>query len=261
MEYLYISPEHFKIFLLVFIRVASVLLLFPFFDSDTIPGLIKAGLTLVIAFIIYPSVPVNMEQFPTHVFQIPILILSELIIGLALGTVLRMFYTATQIAGQLIGFQAGFGMMNVVDPQSGTSGVVTSSLGLMAVSLIFLLLNGHHVLIMGLIESYRLVDIGSIYIKPGLLKHLSSLSADMFILGLKIGAPAVAALLFVSVAFGLSAKFSPQMNILIVAFPIKIAVGLFFFGMTLHIILLITRSYVSQFDKILRGLLTLLGGG
>ena len=85
--------------------------------------------------------------------------------------------------------------------------------------------------------------------------------ADMFVLAIQMGSPAIVALLFTSAGFGITAKFVPQMNILIAAFPVKIAVGLVFFGMSLQIIFLITQGYISRFPGLMSSLLAWLGGG
>jgi flagellar biosynthetic protein FliR len=131
----------------------------------------------------------------------------------------------------------------------------------MTVLVIFLLLNGHHAVISALAESFQIIGIGMISLKQGFLARILSLSTDMFVLGIKIGAPAIGALLFTSAAFGICARFLPQMNVLIAAFPVKIAVGLFFFGVTLKILAILTRSYLGSFQALLTSLLSWMGSG
>jgi flagellar biosynthetic protein FliR len=87
------------------------------------------------------------------------------------------------------------------------------------------------------------------------------MGADLFLLAVKIGAPVIASLAFVSVGFGLVSKFSPQMNVMIVAFPLKIVAGLVLFGLTLQIIVIATRGYVGGFKEVLMSLLFYAGGG
>jgi flagellar biosynthetic protein FliR len=90
---------------------------------------------------------------------------------------------------------------------------------------------------------------------------MMGLMANMFVIAIKMGAPAIIALLFTSAAFGLAAKFVPQMNILIAAFPVKIAVGLTFFALSLFAIELLTRAFLEQLPGLLSSLLAWLGGG
>lgn len=256
-----VSPEEFKVFLLVLVRVSVVLFLFPIFGSRMFPNLAKAGLALMIAMLLYPVVVVDVGDFPENSIDILILIVSEILTGFTLGLSVRIFLGAIQMAGQVIGFQMGFSMINVIDPQLGTNVSIIEQIGYWIVLLLFLTLNGHHILISSLADSYRIVGVGFFMLKKGLLEYIISLTVDMFILGIKIGAPAIAALLFTSVAFGITAKFAPTMNVMIVAFPVKIAVGLVLFGFSLQIILIITRVYVGKFYTILSTLLVWISGG
>ncbi len=258
-EIIDISPDQFKIFLLVLTRVSVILFLFPIFGTQVLPGLVKAGLSLMISLGLYTVVTVDPRYFPDSIVGFTIFMVSELIIGAILGLSVRMFLSAVQLAGQLISFQMGFAMINVIDPQTGGQVSILDEIGYWMVLLIFLLLGGHHIMIYALAESFQLIDMGMISLNKELLMKFVTLSSDIFIISLKIGAPAIVALLFVSTAFGLSAKFSPQMNILIAAFPIQIVVGLIFFGITLQIIVIVTRSYLLQLPHLFITILTLLG--
>ncbi len=261
MELFYFSPAQFKIFILILTRVSVVLFMFPLFASSMIPALVKAGLAMVMTLILFPVVPVDPRFFPENIVDTGILIVSELFIGLVLALSVQLFFGAAQLAGQLIGFQMGFSIINVLDPQTGTQVSIIDQIGFEVVFVIFLLLNGHHALIHALVESFRIVHFGSIDLHPGFLARVVELSADMFMLAVKMGAPAIAALLFTSVAFGICAKFMPQMNILIAAFPVKIVVGLFFFGLSFQVIALLTESYFSRFPALLTFLLKSAVGG
>jgi flagellar biosynthetic protein FliR len=261
MELFYFSPEQFKIFLLILIRVSVVLFMFPLFGSSMIPALVKAGLAIVMTLILFPVVQVDSRIFPENIVSAGILMVSELFIGLVLALSLNLFFGAVQLAGQVIGFQMGFAIINVLDPQTGVQVSIIDQIGFQVVLVIFLLLNGHHALISALAESFQIADFGTIALHPGFLARVINLSADMFMLAVKMGAPAIAALLFTSAAFGICAKFLPQMNILIAAFPVKIVVGLFFFGVCLQITAILTESYLNDFPVLLTSLLKWVVGG
>jgi flagellar biosynthetic protein FliR len=148
--------------------------------------------------------------------------------------------------------------MTVLDPQSGAQVSITDQLAAMVALAIFLAFNGHHTVISTIAESFDLVDVGLISLKPQLLAQTLAMTADMFVLSIKMGAPAIAALLFTSAAFGVCARFVPQMNILIAAFPVKIIVGLVFLGVMFQIIMLLTESYLGRFPALLGSLLLLM---
>ena len=159
----------------------------------------------------------------------------------------------------MIGFQMGFAMINVMDPQTGTQVSIIDQIGYWVALLVFLSLNGHHTMITALGESFQLVDVGMVSLKGEFFSQMVKMSSDIFVVAVKIGAPAIAALLFTSAAFGISAKFAPQMNILIAAFPVKIIVGLIFFGVCLRIIVSMTQAFLVSFHPLLTTILTLLG--
>jgi len=261
MELLTYSPQQFQIFLLVLIRVSVVLYLFPVFSSTMIPATVKAGLALAMTLVLMPIVPVDPARFPESVPAVGMMMVAELFIGMVLGLSVRIFLVAVEYAGQTIGFQMGFSVINVLDPQTGTQMSIIGQIGSLVVLVIFLMLNGHHALIRGLVESFSRVDMGMISLQRGFFDQMMGLMAGMFVIAVKMGAPAIVALLFTSAAFGITAKFAPQMNILIAAFPVKIAVGLTFFGLSLISIELLTRAYLEQLSGLLSSLLTWLGGG
>jgi len=261
MELLTYSTEQFQIFLMVLIRTGVVLYLFPVFSSTMIPATVKAGLALAMALVLMPVVPVDPTRFPDSVPTVGMMMVAELFIGLVLGLSVRIFLVAVELAGQTIGFQMGFSIINVLDPQTGGQVSIIGQIGNLVVLVIFLMLNGHHALIRGLVESFSVVDIGMISLSRGFLDQMTALMSNMFIIALKMGAPAIVALLFTSAAFGITAKFVPQMNILIAAFPVKIAVGLAFFSLCLFSIELLTRAYLEQLPGLLSSLLGRLGGG
>ena len=256
-----INPEEFKIFLLIVIRVSVVLFLFPIFGTPMMPNLLKAGLALLVSMLLFPLVGNSVGRFPETSVATGILLFSEFMIGLTLGLTFRIFLGAAQLAGQVIGFQMGFTMINVVDPQTGSNVSIIEQIAYWVVLLLFLLMDGHHVFLACIAESFRIVHVGLFMLKEGLLNRIIGLTVDMFVLGIKIGAPAIAALLFTSVAFGLTAKFAPTMNVMIVAFPVKIAVGLLLFAFSLKIVIVITRGYTSHFYELVLSLFVWIGGG
>ena len=261
MELLNFSPDHVKNFILILIRVSVVIFFFPLFGSRMLPVLVKTGLAMVLSLVFLPVVSLDPGLFPQSPMQGVILAVSELIMGLILGLTVNLFFAAIQLAGKMVGFQMGFAIVNVLDPQSGMQVSIIDQIGYWVALLTFLGLNGHHMLISALADSFRLVRLGSLTLQPGLFTSVLSMSGDIFSIAVKIGAPAFAALLFTSAAFGISAKFAPQMNILIAAFPVKIVVGLLFFGLSLQIIVHISRSFLGAYPRVLLSLLSWMGGG
>lgn len=256
MDIFSISYQEFKIFFLVLIRVSIILLMFPFFNARVIPVLSKAGLALIVAIILFPVLNNEMAAFPDTVFGVLQLIIAELIIGMVLGLLVQIFFEGVRMMGQLVGFQTGFAITNILDPQSGVQVSIFSNMAYMAAIVIFLLLNGHHILLSAIRESFKIIPVGSLGLNSAMLNKMILLYGEMFVIAIKIGAPAVAALLFVQVAFGLITKLMPQMNIMIVAFPVQIVVGLLFFGISLNVLLGFMERYLGGLGALLVNTMT-----
>ena len=245
MDILTISYQEYKAFFLVLIRVSVILVMFPFFSARVIPNLVKAGLALVITIVLFPVINNKMVEFPGTLLGIAQLILSEIIIGMTLGILVQMFFEGVRMMGQMVGFQTGFAITNVLDPQSGAQVSIFANTAYLVAIVLFLLLNGHHILLNALRDSFDIINVGSLSLNVGMLKKMTKISGDMFGIAVKIGAPPIAALLFTNVAFGLITKLMPQMNIMIVAFPVQICVGLFFFGISLNVLLRFMERYIE----------------
>jgi len=256
-----IDPVEFRTYMLVLLRVSILLFMLPVFSSNVFPNSLKMGFALVVSLLFYSVVDVDLSRFPTTAIATGLLILAEALIGLTLGLCLRMFFGSVQLAGQVIGFQMGFAMINVVDPQTGANVSIMDQLGYWVCVIVFLILNGHHIMFLAMIDSFKLVPIGFFMMQEVMMAKMLDLGAQLFLLAIKIGAPVIASLAFVSMGFGLVAKFSPQMNVMIVAFPLKIITGLILFSLTLQIIVIITKSYIAQFKELLMYFLFFAGGG
>jgi len=251
MDILSISYQEYKAFYLVLIRVSVILVMFPFFSARVIPNLTKAGLALVITIVLFPVIQNKMVEFPGTLLGIAQLILSEIIIGMTLGILVQIFFEGVRMMGQMVGFQTGFAITNVLDPQSGVQVSIFANTAYLVAIVLFLLLNGHHILLNAVRDSFNIINVGSLSLNIGMLKKMTKISGDMFVIAVKIGAPPIAALLFTNVAFGLITKLMPQMNIMIVAFPVQICIGLFFFGISLNVLLRFMERYLEGLAPVL----------
>jgi len=251
MDILTIPYQEYKAFFLVLIRVSAILVMFPFFSARVIPTLIKAGLALVITIVLFPVINNQMVAFPGTLLGVAQLILAELIIGMTLGLMVQIFFEGVRMMGQMVGFQTGFAITNVLDPQSGMQVSIFANTAYLLAIVLFLLLNGHHILLNAVKSSFDIINVGSFGLNVGMLKKMTKISGDMFVIAVKIGAPPIAALLFTNLAFGLITKLMPQMNIMIVAFPVQICIGLFFFGISLNVLLGFMKSYVEGLGPLL----------
>jgi flagellar biosynthetic protein FliR len=258
MEILGLSADMFKSFLLVLLRVSVILFMMPIFGAKRLPNVMKAGIALSISIAILPVVLPNPDMFPQTALQFAFIVLCEIIVGLILGMIVNVFFMGIQMAGQMAGLQMGFAIATILDPNSGIQSSMVSQLGYWVALIVFLVLDGHHLLILSIQNSFEIIQFGQVSLQQGLYKPILTLASQLFVLAVKIGAPTIAALIFVDVGFALTAKVSPQMNVLIVALPLKIAVGLMFFGVSLQLILVYMKDYLKTFIPMMNNLMRLM---
>ncbi|HUU40669.1 MAG TPA: flagellar biosynthetic protein FliR [Desulfatiglandales bacterium] len=252
MDLLPISHQEFKLFFLILIRVSVILFLLPFFSSRVIPVLSKAGLCLIVAIVLFPVVHISETvEFPDHLWEMIQLVITEFIIGMILGLIVEIFFEGVKMMGQLVGFQTGFAIVNILDPQSGTQVSILSNMAYFVAIALFLILNGHHIMLKAMRESFEIINVGSLNLNAKIFETFMRDVGEMFVIAVKIGAPAIAALIFTQAVFGLITKLIPQMNIMIVAFPVQIIIGLVFFGVCLNTLLRFTEVYISDLNSVL----------
>ncbi len=242
-------------FLLVLLRTGSMVTTMPFLGSANIPMICKAGLALSMAVLIHPAAQVGTAAYPTDLWGFAPLIVGELMIGTILGFTVRLLLTAVQIMGQLAGFQMGFAVANVLDPMGGGQVSVLAQLCYLMAMLVMFAVGGHLVFFEAMADSLRLVPPGHFTLTRALYDQVLDLSGQMFMLALRMGLPVIGALLFTQVGMGILAKTVPQMNILMVGFPITITVGLVFMTITLLVMLPVLSHIFGGLGTLLTNLL------
>lgn len=251
MEFLAWPWRDVEVFLLILVRVGMVLFLFPFFNSRLIPVQCKVGLCLLLTALFFPVVNLGDTRLPTSAAGLFRLILSELTVGMVLGFLVQIFFEAVSMMGQVAGFQTGFSITNIIDPQNGVQVSILSNMASLVALALFLTLDGHHLFLRAIKESYEILPVGGLALKEEPLMELMNRAGEMFVLSIKMGAPVIVGLLFLQAALGLLSKAIPQMNVMIVAFPLQIVLGLFFFGISLKVVQMVTEKYLAGLGPLL----------
>lgn len=241
------DPTVILTFLFAFMRISLILFLMPFFGGQTLPNMVKAALTLTLTLGLWDKIPhLSGQMLPRHPFELVVMFVAELFLGMTLGLAIRFFFAAIQTGGQLIGFQMGFTMVNAVDPDTGANEAVTAHFMYMVSLLTFLSVNGHLYLLSGLLQSFEFIPPGGVTVSASLANTIIGMSGQIFVLSIQIGAPVIAALLLVDMALALVSRASPQMNVLIIGFPIKISIGFLFLGLIFEIISRHMEGFISR---------------
>jgi len=220
------------LFTLVFIRMSGLMIFFPFFGEARYPVQLKAGFAFLLAALVYGSALGSAAGVaPSAVGEWGVLALAaagamELGVGLILGFSVQLMFSGVQLAGQLIGRDMGFAIVNVIDPVTSRNIGLVAQFKLMLAVLVMLAVNGHHLVIGALADSYNFVPVLSLHVPAGAVEQILGLGGMVFVTAIQIAAPILATVFLVTVALGFLGKTVPQMNIFIVGFPLRIGLGL-----------------------------------
>ena len=166
-------------------------------------------------------------------------------IGVILGFAGRLLFEGIQMAGQLVGFQMGFSIVNIIDPVTSEQVSIIAEFQYLLAGLLFLAVDGHHLLLQAVSESYTVVPVLGFHLTGALMQNLVDLTREMFVVAMKISAPIIVALVFANIGLGLVARTVPQINIFVVGFPLQIAIGLLGIGLTVPVFLHVTTGLFS----------------
>ncbi|MCX7779284.1 MAG: flagellar biosynthetic protein FliR [Negativicutes bacterium] len=219
-------------FLLVFCRISGIFTTAPIFGSRNVPTYAKSGLALALACLLAPIVHTpntSPDALPAYI----LIVMGELAIGIMIGYVASLVFSAVQIAGQLLDMQIGFGIINIFDPQSGQQMPLIGNFKYILALLVFLSTNGHHFLLTALTSSFKLIPVGSSIWNTAITAIFVDIVKGIFIIAFKISLPVLVAVFLTDIALGILARTMPQMNIFVVGVPGKIIVGVFVLSLAL----------------------------
>jgi flagellar biosynthesis protein FliR len=246
--------------LIIMTRVGPLIFLMPILSSRSVPVQVKAMFTAMTALVLVPVVSVSPADLPQTVVGFVLFVLLEITFGAILAIFVRMVFAAVEIAGQVIGIQMGMGMANVINPEMGNQISPVGQLWNILAILIFLSIDGHHLFFRSLVESFTWVSPGQMQLSQASVDGLMKGAGHMFVLAVKIMAPASAALFFSHVSMGIIAKTVPQIPILIVGMPLNIIIGLIFTGLSLGFFLPLLIQNFEMLHRLLPRLAQGLGG-
>ncbi len=215
-----------EFFLLIFVRMTGLFVTAPIFGRRNIPTYFKVGFAFTVSLLMANIIKVDHLLVVDNFLIYAMYIMKEFIVGIVIGFVAYVVFTCIYIAGQIIDMQMGFGMVNVMDPMSNIQVPVTANLYYMAAMLVFLITNGHHLLLKALFHSYTIIPLGTAVIGPELGDNIGYLFQNILGIGFRIAAPVVAAVIICDIVLGIVSKTIPQMNVFLLGMPIKIFIGL-----------------------------------
>ena len=239
------------IFTVVLARVGGLVTFAPFWSHQAAPVRVRVVLALVLALVITPVVAPHLPAPPSELGALTLVLAGELAIGCALGFVGRLVFSALEMAAHVLGFQMGLSLASTIDPatqaQTAALGIIAQMFGLM----ILLAADGHHWFLAATVKSFQHTAPGHFTLSPALVQLFLRLSAEALAVGVALAAPSIVVLLATEFALAIAGRAAPQLQVMILGFPIKIAVGLWMVGASLYFMPGAVRSALSAIREAL----------
>lgn len=213
-------------FLWPFTRLTAFLSMAPLLGHASLPRPLKLGLALLLCMVIAPTLP-PLPAAPILSWAGLGIMVEQVLIGVAMGLSLRVMFTVVQAAGEFIGLQMGLAFATFFSPDTGANTMILSRLLYMITLLMFLAVNGHLVVIDTLATSFQTLPIGLAGLNAGAFEMLVRYAGTIFVAGLLLALPLVAALLIINLTLGILNRSAPQLTVFSVGFPTSLTVGIF----------------------------------
>ena len=204
---------------IVGVRVGTLMAFAPFFSSTTISPRAKAGFTVALTAVLYPAIAARVPELSAaRAWQIAG---GEFIVGLIMGITLQFVFEGVELAGQIVGFQIGHSLANLINPLSEAETPILSNLYQILALLVFLQCNVHHWLLRGVAKSFEYCPPGSIVTSAGVASHICQAAGGMLIIAIQIAVPVLVATIIIDLALGFLGRASPQLPVLFVGISVK----------------------------------------
>jgi len=245
-------------FLLVMFRISGMMVSAPMFNMRNIPVQAKIGLSFTFAMILFPLHAANLVV-PKDLIQFSLLAIQETVISILLGFTANLVFIALQMAGEYVSTQMGLSVANMLDPVTQTQSPIVGQFFFYFAALVFLSLNIHHGLIVGIDRSFNWIPLGHFigegHLTGGLMaERFIKLTSDMFVMALVLGVPLMGILMATEIALSFVAKVMPQMNIFMVGMPLKVGLGLLAIVWCMPYMVGMLGDQYSHLVKVLLGL-------
>ncbi len=236
-------------FVLVFLRVASLMVTAPIVGHQAVPVAVKLAVSLFVAYVMLPIVAAQSSGIDTRLAAVVVLALKEVLVGAILGFATGLLFSGVQYAGEFMAYSMGLSMASVFDPESAQNVPIIGELLYLFGLLVFLALNGHHFILESLAVTFQSVPLGGLTIAGPFTERMVSLTGMVFVVAVKMAAPVIVATFLTSVGFAIMARVMPQANILVISFPVTIGVGLLVTLSSAPLLVFVFKKLLSMFEQ------------
>lgn len=213
-------------FILIFARISSFMITAPGFSLKQAPIVLKIGLSFFTSVIVYSMI--SEKIVVGNMLILIILIIKEILVGIALGYVVQLIFSSVEMAGQFIDFQVGFSMGSVYDPSVGIQASNYGRLYYWIALILFFISDMHHLVLQNLIKSFEMVPITQATLNGTTVEGMVLLFVKMFEISFMLAAPVVLVAFVTDCVLGIVSRSVPQINVLMLGMPMKILISFFF---------------------------------
>lgn len=230
-----LTPGKLILLLVIFTRLSGMITRAPLISSYPVPMQIKVWFMAVVSFVLFPVIAAKGGfHVPTSMPELTLILIREFMIGYVIGFIANVIFVAMEIAADLISMQIGLTAAQAMNPMTGDQSPVFTQAYTLLASMIFLGLNAYQWLFQGLYKTFELMPPSYHFIVSGqFANNVIYYTSEMFYVGFSIAVPIFAVMMITDILLGFTAKMMPQMNIFMVALPVKLYLGFMLFIMLL----------------------------
>jgi flagellar biosynthetic protein FliR len=256
-----LATKDWPLFVLVFFRISGVMMFAPVFGSAMAPASVKIFLSLVLALLLFPLAQAREGSVPVEGTVLALGVVWELSVGVLIGFASALLFAGVQFGGHLIDQELGLLQANLLDPLSNEQISIMGQFKVFLATMVYLLINGHHLLIGAVSDSFRAVPLMGLNFSRGAALHLSdTLMRDVFRMGIEIAAPALVTLFLITIAMAFMARTAPELNIFALSFSLRIAVGFVVVALGVGLFVVGFESRQVRQSAAVQALVGMLGG-
>jgi flagellar biosynthetic protein FliR len=213
------------IFGLIFLRMISYVVSSVVFGSNNISVPVKILLSVVLTMVVFPSAKMMVLTDTQLTDELVLLAGREVLIGLSLGFLTRLFFFTVGMTGELVSISIGLGQAQIFNPMLGSNSNTVEQFYNTIATLIFFATNGHHIVLQGIAQSYELIPLAQMKLSVGPYAEMATFAQDMMVMAIKMCAPIIGAILVTNIAMGILGRAVPQINVLVTSAPVTLMLG------------------------------------
>lgn len=247
-------------FALILLRMSAFVVAAAIFSSQTISAPLKILISLVFTIVVFQSVATNVALARLSESQNDLLLLAgrEALIGVVLGFVTRFFFFAVSVAGEIVSVSMGLGQAQVFNPMVGSMSNAMEQFYTVIATLVFLAFNGHHMMIMGIVESFTTTPVAQLSFQYASLAEMVMKMQSFFIVGIKIAAPVMVSMIIIQLGMALLSRVVPQINVIFTSASITALIGFFILFISLPLLVMqmsgLVEFSMNEFFKLVRAI-------